>query len=64
MRNGVRVIKGKTVLVATFLSLLLGCDAGYAVIGGDPGEERLEALFRKHTANGNHAVAVKARFTI
>jgi hypothetical protein len=57
-------MKGKSVALAMFLSALLGCDLGNPVQGRDLSEEGLEAFFRKHTVNGNHAVAAKVRFTV
>jgi hypothetical protein len=51
------------VMAAVFLSL-----AGYGCTptdsGGDLTEEQLETFFRKRTVTGNHAVAIKLRFTV
>lgn len=53
----------KIIMVFAFLSLA-GCEPILSSGGGNLTEEELDGFFRKHTISGNHAAAIKLRFTI
>jgi len=54
----------KKFLTLLALVSLAGCGFVSTASASDLTEEQIESFFRKHTISGNHAVAIKLRFTV
>jgi hypothetical protein len=65
----IKFMKNSKIIGAFIVGVAIGIViAGWLGIGistgGNLTEEKLESYFRNHTVEGNHAVAIKRRFTV